>query len=253
MILPCLESVFLKVVKIMGGRNNYFRFKQFTIIQEKSAMKVGVDSVLLGAWAPLTNPSRILDIGTGTGLLALMMAQRSPQSLIDAVEIDRDAFEEACYNVQQSKWADRITVIHKSFQQFAEECTEKYDFIICNPPYFKNTNGIKNDSRVKARDNESLSLADLFRGVKKILSVDGYFCLIYPIEDYPEMEKNAANCELFVNKKLLIRSKCVAKHIRVAMCFANTFKDFFVDEMVLHGDVRGKYSDKYMNLVSEFH
>jgi tRNA1Val (adenine37-N6)-methyltransferase len=132
------------------GRNNYFKFKQFTVIQEFAAMKVGVDSVILGAWADIDEADSILDIGTGTGLLTLMMAQRS-DAKITAIEIDDIAYREALYNVESSPWSNKIRVIHSSFQDFAEKCTSEFDHIVSNPPYFENSSQPE-DQRRKTHD-----------------------------------------------------------------------------------------------------
>ena len=118
--------------------NDYFKFKQFTIHQDKCAMKVGTDGVLLGAWAECANAKGILDIGTGTGLIALMIAQRS-NAKIDAVEIDETASKQAKENIKKSLWNDRIEILNISFQDFSKSTNEKYDLIVSNPPYFQNS------------------------------------------------------------------------------------------------------------------
>ena len=125
----------------MEMRNHSFQFKQFTIWQDKCAMKVGTDGILLGAWVNLTENAQILDIGTGTGLLALILAQRSQTSLhttIVAVEIDDEAYQQATDNIQKSPWGDRIQTYHSSIQNFAINCSQQYDLIISNPPFFEN-------------------------------------------------------------------------------------------------------------------
>ena len=127
------------------SRNNYFQFKQFRIIQERSAMKVGMDGVLLGAWADPSGATRILDVGTGTGLIALMMAQKNNRAQIDAIEVDQEAFNEAVLNCQQSSWNDRIRLELCSLQEFAERTNCQYDLIVSNPPFF--TNGGKSAAR----------------------------------------------------------------------------------------------------------
>ena len=117
------------------GRNNWFEFKQFRIEQQKSAMKVGTDGVLLGSWTPVKNARRILDVGTGTGIVALMLAQRS-KAQIDAVEIDSLAATEAKFNFDQSVWKHRLRVHNIEFQSFASASSQKYDLIVSNPPFF---------------------------------------------------------------------------------------------------------------------
>ena len=117
--------------------NDYFQFKQFTIRQEKCAMKVGTDGVLLGAWADVTQARRLLDIGTGTGLIAIMAAQRNPELIIDAIEIDPAAFEQARENANNTPWRERIHIFQGKVQTFAP--AYKYDTIVCNPPFFINS------------------------------------------------------------------------------------------------------------------
>ena len=152
--------------------NNYFSFRQFTIHQDQCAMKVGTDGVLLGAWVNVENAQRILDVGTGTGLIALMCAQRS-ESVIDAVEVDRAASEQAAVNCSASPWKDRITVVHDSFQHFAESTAYRYDLIVSNPPFFKNSLKPKGLARSLARHDDRLSYESLLYYTVKILEPGG--------------------------------------------------------------------------------
>ena len=131
-----------------------FRFKQFSVAHDKCAMKVGTDGVLLGAWSNLENAERILDIGSGTGLLALMAAQRSYAELIDAIEINEDAFQESVQNFEESPWGDRLFCYHADFESYVEEMMggdDYYDHIISNPPYFTSQNPSKDSARAAAQ------------------------------------------------------------------------------------------------------
>lgn len=163
------------------GKNNWFQFKQFRIIQEKAAMKVGTDAVLLGAWADLSGAQKILDIGTGTGVIALMIAQRS-DAKITAIEIEKNAAAEAAENVRNSPWSKRISVENTSFQKFAEESQNKYDCIVSNPPYFDNNLKSADKNLAMARHNDLLPLADLAEGTSKLLLESGKLSLILPVE-----------------------------------------------------------------------
>ncbi len=158
------------------GHNNYFQFKQFLIRQEKSAMRIGTDGVLLGAWTDTSHSENILDIGTGTGLIAIMLAQRS-NAKITGVEIEVQAANEAIQNGENSPWPDRIDIVHSPFQKFAAETCDKFDTIVSNPPYF--TNAVKNrqDEKSLARHNHLLPFNELLQGVSKILSNDGKLSL----------------------------------------------------------------------------
>lgn len=167
------------------GRNQYFRFRQFTIWQDRCAMKVGTDGVLLGAWATVQeSPSRILDIGTGTGLIVLMAAQRSPESELFAVEIDPEAAAQARENVQASSWADRITVITGDINQLltTDLANRKFNHILCNPPYFRNSLKCPSEGRTTARHATNLSFDELAAAASSLLSDQGTFSVIIPSE-----------------------------------------------------------------------
>ncbi len=161
------------------ARNNWFEFKQFRIEQQKAAMKVGTDGVLLGAWTPIVDAQRILDVGTGTGLIALMLAQRS-NARIDAVEIDKLASEEAEFNFAQSPWNDRLNVFNTNFQVFVNLPFVPYDLIVSNPPFFINSLKTKCAALSVARHDEMLSFDQLITGAKRLLSNTGRFCVIIP-------------------------------------------------------------------------
>lgn len=159
--------------------NNYFHFKQFTIQQSRAAMKVGTDAALLGTLA--AGGRRILDVGAGTGIISLMMAQRFPDAVIDAVEIDDDAFLDATDNFQASPFSERLTLYHAAFQDFARE-ERKYDCIVSNPPYFDESLENPDEGRTKARHTSSLSFHDLISGAYRLLEDGGYFSVCIPPE-----------------------------------------------------------------------
>lgn len=163
-------------------RKDYFQFKQFGIQQGHAAQKVGTDSDLLGALA--IGGNRILDIGTGTGVLALMMAQRYPLATVTAVEIDENAIIDASENFKNSPWAERIQLIHGDFQKYAKEAVEgmKFDSIICNPPYFDRSLEAPNQSRTRARHTSSLPFSALIGGAYRLLDEGGFFSVCIPPE-----------------------------------------------------------------------
>ena len=139
-----------------------FQFKQFTIHQDQCAMKVGTDGVLLGAWISLQHqPESILDIGAGTGLIALQLAQRSTAGLIDAIELDEDAYEQCVANFEASPWGDRLFCYHAGFDEFVDEMDEQYDLIVSNPPFYAEEVSSGNTSRDQARQNSSLPFDEL--------------------------------------------------------------------------------------------
>jgi len=160
-----------------------FHFKQFSISQDKCAMKVGTDGVLLGAWAKsLITPNSILDIGTGSGLISLMMAQRFAHASINAIEIDHAAYIQASDNFSNSPWSKRLTCVCESFQSFYVNHKEKYTLIVSNPPFFANGQKTINEERNQARFESSLPFQDLLYGVSKLLAEKGVFCVIIPYD-----------------------------------------------------------------------
>ena len=169
----------------------FFRFQQFLVRHDRCAMKVGTDGVLLGAWA--MGGERILDIGTGTGLIALMMAQRYEHTIVDAVEIDAEACLQAEENVAESPFANRINVICKPVQRFAMEEDRQmvYDAIVSNPPFFENALKNPDKGRLVARHADTLPFADLFKAVKILLAEDGEFSVVIPTEYRGRIEEEA--------------------------------------------------------------
>ncbi len=199
--------------------NKYFRFKQFTVEQERCAMKVGTDGVLLGAWVSIpAATARVLDIGTGTGLIALMAAQRAPMAYVDAVEIESEAAEQAKENVKNSPWSNRVAVFETAVQEFAPQYS--YDIIVSNPPYF--IRSLKNESLKKsiARHNDMLPLGELAASVKRLLAADGIFAAILPYEEANLFIAEAAGEGLFLQRRLDVRGRKAKPVKRVLMEFA---------------------------------
>ena len=170
--------------------NDYFQFKQFTIHQQHCGMKVGTDGTLLGAWAKASEGAcSILDIGTGTGLIALMMAQRYPQAKVTAIDIDDGAVRQAKDNVSASPFANRINVIKADVLLFKEE--EKYDSIVCNPPFFEDSLTSPNPQRTEARHTVSLGYSQLMEAAFRLLKDDGRFSVIIPSDCRARLESEA--------------------------------------------------------------
>lgn len=183
------------------AREKIFRFKQFSVRNDKSAMKVGTDGVLLGAWADVSSAKKVLDIGTGTGLIALMIAQRSKADVV-AVEIDGDAVNEARQNFKESPWSNRLIVKELDFANYAEICNEKYDVIVSNPPYFVNSLECVDDKRTRARHTNSLTYETLLFGSSKLLDSEGCMFLITPSDVEVVLERIILDSGLFVNEKV---------------------------------------------------
>ena len=175
-----------------------FRFKKFHVEQGRCAMKVNTDGVLLGAWKNESGAKHILDIGTGTGVIALMMAQVNTAAQVDAIDIDEDAWRQAKENFSHSPWADRLSTFHSSLQNFMPD--KKYDLIISNPPYFVNDFKSHRHQRNVARHGIELGYDDLLRGINRLLSGEGKALLIIPVANYLMFEEKAAQQGLFVSE-----------------------------------------------------
>ncbi len=190
-------------------KQRLFRFKQFSVDHSRSAMKVGVDSVLLGAWAPLCGASRILDVGSGCGLLALMAAQRNGTARIDAVEIEEEAAAESACNFKASPWSDRLHIIRAGFESFASlgENRARYDFIISNPPYFRSGVDSATDSRMLARHQGDLSPSSLLETGRLCLANGGHIAMVLPCDIAASMLTIASSLGYVLQAKCDVRGR----------------------------------------------
>jgi len=230
-----------------------FKFKQFLVHQDRCAMKIGTDGVLLGAWANLENkPTSILDIGAGTGLLSIMLAQRCLAENIEALEIDEDAYEQCVENFEASQWADRLFCYHAGLDEFLDEIEEPYDLIISNPPFYMEDVSSGNTSRDNARQNQSLPFDELLDGVSKLLSPDGLFTTIIPFKEELNFTALAASLGLFLNRALRVKGNPSAEIKRSLLEFS--FKESKVHEEELTIEIkRHQYTFKYQELTKAFY
>ncbi len=228
-----------------------FQFKQFTIRQNNCAMKVGTDGVLLGAWTNLDNVFNILDVGTGTGLIALMLAQRYRHAIIDALEIEKNAYKQAVENVKNSPWNNRIQVIHSSLQTFKSE--KKYDVIVSNPPYFSHSLKNPNIFRTTARHNDSLSSSELIIHAKKLLKSDGKLAVIFPATEALLLQKQAIDEGFHISKLTKVIPKTNAETKRLLMEFSLLPTTYIENEIVIEKGERHNYSDDYKKLTKDFY
>ncbi|HEY3369409.1 MAG TPA: methyltransferase [Prolixibacteraceae bacterium] len=235
------------------ARNNYFQFKQFRIVHKRSAMKVGVDGVLIGAWADVSSAERILDIGTGTGLIALMMAQRAPTALIDAVEIEPEAFQESLFNAQQSPWGDRIRVECCPFQELAEKSSLKYDLIVSNPPYFGNGAKAPLESRAQARHADSLPLRELISGISGLLSEKGRAALVLPAESLEELKRLVDLNNLFLSRICRVKPNPQKPVFRVLVDLTSSPCVPQEEVLMIEFDEHFDYTPHYKELTKEFY
>ncbi|MDO8927612.1 MAG: methyltransferase [Bacteroidota bacterium] len=234
-------------------RNNYFQFKQFRIVQEKSAMKVGVDGVLLGAWADVSGAKRILDIGTGTGLIALMMAQRNADAQIDGVEIESEAFQEAVYNIQQSPWNERIQIELCSFQEFVEKADLNYDLIVSNPPYFTNGHKAPLENRATARHSDSLPLGDLISGAIGLLNETGKIALVLPVDGLPELSHLADSNNLHISRICHVKPNPQKPVFRILVELTKSECIFQEENLMIEFEKHHDYTPEYKDLTKGFY
>ena len=215
-------------------------------------MKVGTDGVLLGAWTNINNANSILDIGTGTGLIALMLAQRSKANII-AVEIDSDAAKQAHENFIQSKYANQITLINKSIQQYKKTTKNKFDLIVSNPPYFSNALKSPKQNRTTARHTNQLSYYDLIKISKNLLHNNGRLSLIIPIDRENEIDNMCFDNNLFCIRKTCIKPTPDKQSIRVLLEFSPQKKQSNISEIIIENNGRHQYSKEYINLTKDFY
>lgn len=229
-----------------------FQFKQFAVKQSDSAMKVGTDSVLLGSLLEADHPKQILDIGAGTGILALMMAQRFAMATVDAIEIDDAAANEAQYNVNISKWHQRIFVYKESFQKFTEQ-GKKYDLVISNPPYYPAEDHFKIETqqRSTARQTQALSFDDLLSGVQNVLSDDGICWMVLPAQESELLIGKASDKGLHVCKQIFIHSKLSKPFNRVVFSLSKNAKPVEIKTFLIYEE-DGTYTPQYKEVTLPF-
>lgn len=234
------------------AKNNWFQFKQFRIIQERAAMKVGTDGVLLGAWADVSTARTILDIGAGTGLIALMMAQRS-EAKVTGIEIEKNAAEEAIENAKNSPWNQQITILNISFQDFVKSKPGLFDRIVSNPPFFTNSQKSKCGNLAMAKHNHLLPWADLAHGITRLLVPDGKLAIILPVTAVSEFVKMAEKEKLFLLRETEVRPNNLKYPHRYLMEFgynkAETEKNF----LNIHNDNGVGFTDQYKELTRDFY
>jgi tRNA1Val (adenine37-N6)-methyltransferase len=233
-----------------------FQFKEFTVHQDNAAMKIGTDAVLLGAWCSLEQyPDTILDIGSGTGIIALMLAQRSNAFTIDAVEIDEKAYEQSVQNFELSDWGDRLFCYHASFLEFAQEMIEEgetYDVIISNPPFYTDSYQTENTSRNTARFTNALPFEELLRNIPKLLSEKGLFSVIIPYKEEKLFVKLANANGLFLSKVCHVKGNPTTDIKRSLLEFSVEEKKIQIETLVIEKE-RHQYTEAYTELTKDFY
>ncbi|MBS1645372.1 MAG: methyltransferase [Bacteroidetes bacterium] len=232
--------------------NTWFQFKEFGIEQDRCGMKVSTDACILGAWAPIAADfRRALDIGTGTGLLALMLAQRGVQLKIDALELNDAAAEQARENVGRSPFVGQVMVHNTDVFQW--QFMAKYDMIICNPPFFQNSLKGPDDARNAARHADTLSPLGLASIIKEHLAPDGLACVLWPVKEHELFKQAAFSLGLFLQKQLHICDRDRNKVGRIIGCFGSRFHAEIVTEHLVIKTETGAYTSAFQELLQAFY
>jgi tRNA1Val (adenine37-N6)-methyltransferase len=231
-----------------------FQFKQFTVQQDRCAMKIGTDGVLLGAWCPIeNNPFSVLDIGAGTGILALMLAQRSNAQQIDALEIDENAYEQCVDNFESSPWGDRLFCFHAGLDEFMDEPEEEYDIIICNPPFYSEDYKTESEQRDIARFQDALPFEDLIEAANLLLSENGIFAVIIPFKEEERFIDLCAEAELYPVKVTRVKGTPTSEIKRSLLAFKRYELSVLTAEELVIETARHQYTEEYIALTKDFY
>lgn len=216
-------------------------------------MKVGTDGVLLGAWCPIGNsPFSVLDIGAGTGILSLMLAQRSHAEQIDAIEIDENAYEQCVDNFENSPWGDRLFCFHAGLDEFMEEPEDEYDLIISNPPFYSEDYKTENEQRDLARFQDALPFEDLVEAAHLLLSENGVFAVIIPFKEEERFVALAKDFDLHPFKITRVKGTPTTEIKRSLLAFSFTEKNTEINELIIE-TARHQYTDDYIALTKDFY
>lgn len=229
----------------------FFKFKQFTVFHDQCAMKVGTDGVLLGAWTAIDQAASILDVGTGTGLVALMLAQRAKMAHIDAIDIDLAAYRQAVANVSASPFAEQIRVVHASFARF--DTHEKYDLIVSNPPYFSRSLKNPDAQRAQARHDDDLPLEQLLEGSKNLLTPQGRIALILPVEHDQRLRAIALRLQLYRTRQTNVCPVQDGPVRRLLVELSPTPCPDIIPECLPIEIERNQYTEAYKKLTREYY
>ena len=234
-------------------RRNGFTFKQFFVAHDRCAMKVGTDGILLGAWAPIARVKRVLDIGAGSGLLALMLAQRTDSSVtVDAVELDVDAAAQAAENIAESPWGERVSIYTADIQQWLTEQTSRYDLIISNPPYFEQGVECATPQREQARYTSTLDHTTLLSCAAEAITEDGFFCVVLPENIGSVFTEQALSMGWHLRLRTDVAETEQRPPHRVLLAFSPRAGECFTDRLIIRGPEQ-QYSEGYTALTQAFY
>lgn len=232
--------------------NPYFKFKQFAVHHDRSSLKVGTDAVLLGAWADVADAQHILDIGTGSGVIALMLAQRSPAQ-IDAIDIDEESVKQAQENFDLSRWAERLKAHNISLNDFTATARAKYDLVVSNPPYFSDSFKPTDPQRFSARHNDQLPINELAENTAKLLSPTGRFCVILPVKEAGLLTTALRTLRLFPEKELWVYSFTGKEVFRKLILFSRNETACLREELTIETAPGQGYSKEYIELTRAYY
>ena len=230
-----------------------FSFKEFKIDQDRCAMKIGTDAVLLGAWTSVqAGPNTILDIGAGTGVIALMLAQRCDAENIEAIEIDDAAYEQCVANFEASPWADRLFCFHAGLDEFVDEIDDCYDLIVSNPPFYSEEVSSGDAKRDLARQNSSLPFEELLHAVSLLLAPNGLFAVIIPHKEESIFLAHAMSLGFYPNRITHVKGNASAP-IKRSLLQLSFKEDNTVEDELTIETARHQYTEGYKNLVKSFY
>ena len=231
-----------------------FHFKQFLIHHDQCAMKVGTDGVLLGAWADVLGDGNLLDIGTGSGLIAIMLAQRNAATHITGIEIDESAARQALWNTSLSPWKERLEILHLSFQDFIQSNQQQFSHIVSNPPFFQEGTNTSSKERNMARQTVSLSFEEIISGADNLLLKDGKLSVILPVTESDIFNKIAQQYGFYLNRKLEVKPKKDKNIERILMEFSKKEKIILEQKiLIIQHEKRNDWTDDYIELTGDFY
>lgn len=230
-----------------------FNFKQFKVKQDRCAMKIGTDSVLLSTWTNIkNNPFSVLDIGAGTGVISLILAQRSNAQLIDAIEIEDNAYEQCVDNFEQSPWSDRLFCYHASLKDFVNEIEDMYDLIICNPPFYSENYKTESKQRDLARFQDAMPFNHLLESASKLLATNGVFSVVIPFKEEDHFIALASKYDLKPSRILHVKGNPTSEIKRSCIEFTFNKNEVIIETLIIENK-RHEYTQNYIDLAKDFY
>ena len=234
-------------------KNMVFQFKQFAVAQDRCVMKIGTDGVLLGAWADTNGAKTALDIGTGSGVIAIMLGQKNDDLAVHAVEIDENAAQQCQENMKAAPWATRLTTHHMAIQDFVENTDNHYDLIVSNPPFFSGGTFSSDENRNNVRHTIKLPHGDLLNAAKQLLSQNGKFCVILPHIEGLRFVELAENYHLYCTKITEVKGLAEKPVERLLLQFELEKKSLTTTELTIQHQKRNDWTDDYIALTKDFY